>query len=173
VFPGATSGMYVPEEVQDFDNAPASETPPTPEPKRARDLKAEAPKQVEADPKRAKAETWLAWLRDEVDAAGGEVEAVRAIFADGAPTLAKLEKEYPDLYAEALALKPSDGEQPAEAKAAEIKAALAAAPDAEAVERVIAEAGAHIPGMADELGASLEIAFDQARRRVAPKETVE
>jgi hypothetical protein len=172
VFPGATSGMYVPEEVQDFDNAPASETPPTPEPKRARDLKAEAPKQVEADPKRAKAETWLAWLRDEVDAAGGEVEAVRAIFADGAPTLAKLEKEYPDLYAEALVLKPSDDEQPAEAKAAEIKAALADAPDAEAVERVIAEAGAHYDVMPDEQKMQLDVAFSQARARFEQKALV-
>jgi hypothetical protein len=39
VYPGATSGMYVPEEAQDFDDGPRSTTPPTPQPKRARDLK--------------------------------------------------------------------------------------------------------------------------------------
>lgn len=41
VFPGATSGMYVPEELQDFDEPARSATPPTPQPKRARDLKPE------------------------------------------------------------------------------------------------------------------------------------
>jgi hypothetical protein len=45
VFPGATSGMYVPEEVEDF--APSrSANPPTPTAKRARDLPAiEAPRE--------------------------------------------------------------------------------------------------------------------------------
>jgi hypothetical protein len=38
VYPGATSGLYVPEEVQDFD-APRA-TPPTPQPMRARDMQA-------------------------------------------------------------------------------------------------------------------------------------
>lgn len=39
VCPNATSGLYVPEEVRDFDNAPANDTPATPQPQRARDLK--------------------------------------------------------------------------------------------------------------------------------------
>lgn len=39
VCPNATSGLYVPEEVRDFDSAAPSDTPPTPEAKRARDLK--------------------------------------------------------------------------------------------------------------------------------------
>jgi len=38
VFPGATSGMYVPEEMQDFE--PIRNTPPTPQAMRARDLPA-------------------------------------------------------------------------------------------------------------------------------------
>lgn len=53
VYPNATSGLYVPEEVRDFTaDAVPSDTPPTPEPKRARDLKAEKPaaKQIDAQP---------------------------------------------------------------------------------------------------------------------------
>jgi hypothetical protein len=56
---------------------------------------------------------------------------------------------------------------PAEAKAAEIKAVLAEAPDAEAVERVIAEAGAHYDVMPDEQKMQLDVAFSQARSRFA------
>lgn len=40
VYPGATSGLYVPEEVADFDNSPARTAPPTPVAQRARDLPA-------------------------------------------------------------------------------------------------------------------------------------
>ena len=41
VFPGATSGMYVPEEVADFaDVTPARAAPPMPQPTRARDMPA-------------------------------------------------------------------------------------------------------------------------------------
>jgi hypothetical protein len=122
VCPNATSGLYVPEEVRDFasDSTP-TDTPATPEPKRARDL---TPKQKEAaatanlishtdtdavaTKARAKAEDWLSWLKDEVEAVGGEVEAVRTIFADAAPTLVKLEKEFPDLHAEAMQLAPTE-----------------------------------------------------------------
>jgi hypothetical protein len=51
VCPNATSGLYVPEEVRDFgpDTTP-SDTPATPAPKRARDLKSEQPKAIEAQP---------------------------------------------------------------------------------------------------------------------------
>lgn len=113
VCPNATSGLYVPEEVRDFssDTTP-SDTPATPEPKRARDLKAEQPKvdQLEHKPdlKLEKAKAWLVWLQEEVANTGGEVDAVRAIFADAAPTLAKMEREYPDLHAEAMQLMPSE-----------------------------------------------------------------
>ena len=49
VYPGATSGMYVPEEVEDFTDTPRS-TPPTPQPTRARDLKAIAKAEPAHDP---------------------------------------------------------------------------------------------------------------------------
>jgi hypothetical protein len=63
-------------------------------------------------------------------------------------------------------------ESPAEAKAAEIKAALADAPDPEAVERVIAEAGAHYDVMPDEQKMQLDVAFSQARARFEQKALV-
>lgn len=59
---------------------------------------------------------------------------------------------------------------PAEAKVAEIKEALEQA-DAETVEAVIAEAETHREALGD-LMTGLEIAFDQARRRVGAKEVV-
>lgn len=38
VFPGATSGLYVPEEIMDFDDKPARTTPAAPKAQRARDM---------------------------------------------------------------------------------------------------------------------------------------
>lgn len=191
VFPGATSGMYVPEEVADFggDNTPV-DTPPTPEPKRARDLKSEAPKQIEAKPdaKRAKAEDWLAWLREEVDAAGGEIEAVRAIFADGQPTLTKLEKEYPDLYAEAMQLAPTPeqpgfnladeiekgaDEHPGKAKAEELIAQINAANAVMDITSILARNEADIQSMPDDWGVKIEVAADRRRKAIEAARTKE
>lgn len=68
VFPGATSGMYVPEEVSDFDNAKPA-TPIMPQPQRARQIERQPqPEQhdpetgelvTDADEKRASAEGWV------------------------------------------------------------------------------------------------------------------
>ena len=110
VCPNATSGLYVPEEVRDFssDSTP-SDTPATPQPKRARDLKAEPPKEIEAKPEdqhRQKAEAWVA----EFTAKLGEtdVDGANALFSKSANAIAKLEREYPDLFEKVAALKPSD-----------------------------------------------------------------
>src|SRR4051812_31639014 len=61
IYPGATSGLYVPEEVRDFDSTAANDTPATPQPQRARDLKPEPPKAIEAKPdlKLEKAKAWV------------------------------------------------------------------------------------------------------------------
>jgi hypothetical protein len=135
VYPNATSGLYVPEEVRDFDKADIpSDTPPTPAPKRARDLKAEAPKEIEAEPKpdvsRGKAEAWVAKFIDslgETDISGAE-----ELFAKHEATIAKMADEYPDLHERLIAHKPSgpadepspevndEAEHPAKAKADEI-----------------------------------------------------
>jgi recombination protein RecT len=68
---------------------------------------------------------------------------------------------------QAEALEAEIDQGPAEAKAAEIKAALAEATDAEAVECVIAEAGAHYDVMPDEQKMQLDVAFSQARAKFA------
>lgn len=176
VFPGATSGMYVPEEVQDFDDpAPRSDTPPTPEPKRARDLKPEKAeaKQIETKPdaKRAKAEDWLAWLKNEIEVAGGEVEAVNAVFAKAEQTLAKMKGEYPDLYDEANALRPTpSGELFDEPTAADVSLAktideMKAAESAEALEAIIKGTERHSIGLTDDQLIKLDIAISQERQR--------
>lgn len=103
VYPGATSGLYVPEEVRDFDATP-SDTPATPEPKRARDLKAEQPKQIETDPSRVKAEQWVGGFTAELGTF--DANGQRALFAKKANALAKLEREYPDLHAQVTQLLP-------------------------------------------------------------------
>ncbi len=113
IYPGATSGLYVPEEVRDFDGTTANDTPATPQPKRARDLTAiDAPK---GDPKRAKAEEWLAWLKDEL--AGTDVDGAKEIFAtpDTVKNLASIKKAFPDIYEEAAQFMPSaEPEEPTE-----------------------------------------------------------
>lgn len=93
VFPTATSGMYVPEEVRDFsDDKP---TPATPEPKRARNLTAE----VKGDDKagREKAEAWVADQRAAVEAAS-DMDALTAVIESGHKAVAKLAREHADLH---------------------------------------------------------------------------
>lgn len=105
VFPGATSGMYVPEEVQDFDDTPAkASTPAAPQAQRARDLKRAEPKsepEPEADQlalvapdeeARAKA---IEWANNFMLSLGTDDDA--ALFAKNERVLAKLRREHPDL----------------------------------------------------------------------------
>ena len=94
VFPGATSGFYETSEVQDIvADKPAA--PAMPEPKRARDLKAEVP--AIDDKARAKAEGWvdehLAALADAATA-----EDLDAIIEAGAKAVAKLSRDHADLH---------------------------------------------------------------------------
>lgn len=108
VFPGATSGLYVPEEVVDFDEP--RRTPPTPVAQRARDLTPHQPEQIEhveaveesqptidANAGRKKAE---AWANDHLTAIRAATDA--ASLADvqnaGAKAVAKLQREHADLF---------------------------------------------------------------------------
>ena len=67
----------------------------------------------------------------------------------------------PQTLAEAIA------DTPAEAALAKIKVELAAAPDADAVERLIANAEQHRAALTDEQQVSLEVAYSDARNRFA------
>jgi hypothetical protein len=106
VFPGATSGMYVPEEVAEFEPAPSS-APPTPSAKRARDLKAIEHK-PEPDPARVKAEVWLTGYEAEVAGAKTD-DALAAIHLRADKAIAKLAAEHPDLHQRAIALRSPAG----------------------------------------------------------------
>jgi hypothetical protein len=101
VCPTATSGLYVPEEVRDFSpDATPSDTPATPQPKRARDLT-----QIEAKPDpRAKAEEWVEEFIGKL--AEADVEETDHLFAKAASAIAKLEREHPDLHAKVTQFKP-------------------------------------------------------------------
>lgn len=80
VYPGATGGFYVPEEVADFDDAPAK-----PEPRRI---------EAKADDKRQKAEEWV----ETHIAAIAETDDPNGLADSSAAAIAKLEKAHPDLF---------------------------------------------------------------------------
>ena len=106
VFPGATSGMYVPEEVADFDDRKGT-TPPTPVAQRARDITPqqitheepieEHPALIEPDAGRKKAEDWanahLGAIRGATD-----TQALADVQQAGAKAMAKLQTQHPDLH---------------------------------------------------------------------------
>lgn len=89
VFPMATSGMYVPEEVRDFD----SDKPATPKALRARDIQADPDANA-----RAKAEQWVA---DQITAANDatDLDALDAVIQAGNKAVTKLAREHADLHA--------------------------------------------------------------------------
>lgn len=99
VFPGATSGMYVPEEIMDME--PERKGPAAPQATRARDLK-----RIEAAPQdspgRAKAEEWVGNQVAAVENAS-DVEALDAIIAGGNKAVAKLAREHADLHGKVTA----------------------------------------------------------------------
>lgn len=107
VFPGATSGMYVPEEIMDFE--PAKATPPAPAAQRARDLQAEKPALADQrSPGRDKAQEWVASHIEAIDLAGS-AEDLDAIIANGRKAVAKLEREHPDLHGQVVAAETDRG----------------------------------------------------------------
>ena len=115
VYPGATSGMYVPEEVQDFDEPTRSATPATPAPKRARDLKpeprpepetplleqhdAETGEVVDTPAPRARQtpEQWTDTYIGQVKACANTDDLI-ALQTRSAKSLAKLETDKPELF---------------------------------------------------------------------------
>lgn len=94
VFPGATGGFYVPEEVADFASDAAPTTPPA---QRARDLTADKPALTDTSPGRAKAETWVDEQLQAV-ANAADADALDAIIAGGHKAVAKLAREHADLH---------------------------------------------------------------------------
>jgi hypothetical protein len=161
VCPNATSGLYVPEEVRDFggDNLP-SDTPATPEPKRARDLKAEAPKEIEAKP------DYHSTLVELEEVAGpGQADALAEAWKNiGKEARKALADELPRLKS---LCEPVEEPSPSEEALTRIKASLEAADSAEAVEQVVVDAEPHKAGMTDPQQIALEIAVDAARKRFA------
>jgi hypothetical protein len=176
VYPGATSGMYVPEEVADFDDQPRSDTPATPEPKRARDLRAEAPKEIEppaeddysatlvelegiAGPGQADAlaEAWAKIGKDARKALADELPRLKSLCEpiDDAPTGSTL--------AEQLGL---DDPHPGDAKAAVLIAMIEEAIAVVDVDSLLVNHKADIEAMPPELGASIEIAADKRRQEI-------
>jgi hypothetical protein len=128
VCPNATSGLYVPEEVRDFtsDSTP-TDTPATPEPKRARDLKAKKPEPeqlaapvaepepeqepeqtdafglapVPTTPPKQSAEQWVDGYEKEV-AACPDIQALMDLQSRSAKALAKLQADKPELHERAV-----------------------------------------------------------------------
>ena len=181
VCPNATSGLYVPEEVRDFSNDTLpSDTPATPEPKRARDLKAEQPKEIEAKPEEPAYHSMLVELEE--IAGPGQADALadawqkigkeaRKALADELPRLKSLCDPIADQQPEAAA-RTTLGEQldldqhPGEAKAQEIIAEIKDAPAKMDVGTILAKHATDIEALPDELGAKVEIAADERKREI-------
>lgn len=106
VFPGATSGMYVPEEVVDFDNAPSKPTPQIPQAKRARDLPAVEHKQdpehpAEDEAARTDAVRWVERYEGQVRDAQSMAE-LESVDSKASRALSRLAKAFPDLHERAI-----------------------------------------------------------------------
>jgi hypothetical protein len=102
--------------------------------------------------------------------------------SDFSGQLAELETARPDLHAKVAAALSArktelagaatafnladDNPDPAAAKADELIAAMDAAPDAKALEKLIADAEKHKPAMPDDLQMKLEVAYSRNRGRV-------
>jgi hypothetical protein len=122
VCPNATSGLYVPEEVRDFTaDATPSDTPATPEPKRARDLKRiEAQAEPKHDPETGEveesaapeetdvfglkpvpakqtAEEWVEQYKSDI-ADCASIDDLMALQSRASKALAKLKENNPDLH---------------------------------------------------------------------------
>jgi hypothetical protein len=188
VCPNATSGLYVPEEVRDFtsDSAP-SDTPTTPEPKRARDLKAEQPKQIEAQ-----ADYHSTLVELEQVAGPGQAEALadawnkigkdaRKALADELPRLKSLCEPVPEDNPQrtdedkAPAEVNDTAEHPGKAIADAIIAEIND-PSNNAVmdvSRVLTKHELDITAMLDEDAVRVEVAADQRRQAIRAAQTRE
>lgn len=94
VFPGATSGLYESGEVQDMVAQDGPARPATPQPQRARDLKAEQP--ALTDDARGRAEGWVADQMESI-ASAADHDALDNVQQGGSKAVAKLGREHPDL----------------------------------------------------------------------------
>ncbi len=95
VYPGATSGLYVPEEVADFDQPAAKPTPPAPKAQRARDMT--PPVEIDGQSAaRAKAEQWAAEHVAAINGAG-DMATLDAVLKKGTSAREKLAANHADL----------------------------------------------------------------------------
>lgn len=146
VYPNATSGLYVPEEVRDMDNSPGTDTPATPQPKRARDL----------TPLPAPAEDYHSTLAElETIAGPGQADALadawnkigkdaRKALADELPRLKSLCEPVDQPEAD-------DAPHPAEAKADAIIGEITAAGSIVDINSILGRHGKDIDAMPEEI----------------------
>lgn len=184
VCPNATSGLYVPEEVRDFGNDTVpSDTPPTPEPKRARDLKAEQPKQIESEPMAADYSATLAELEeicgpgqadDLADAWKKIGKEARKALADELPRLKSLceplPEEQPEAETDAFGLAPVEEtpDHPGKALADKIIEEIndPASNAVMDVQRILTRHDLDMQSMLDEDAVRVEVAADKRRQAI-------
>jgi hypothetical protein len=138
----------------------------------------EAQIEAKTDAKRAKAETWLAWLKDEVETpAARSRPCARSSTTLGSIDASKLEKEYPDLYAVAIQLAPTPGadqptladqldDTPADKACAEIVDEINAANANIDVNSIVSRHKADIEAMPDDLQIKIEVAASQRKTAI-------
>jgi hypothetical protein len=169
VFPGATSGLYETGEVQDMVEQDKGPTPPAPQAQRARDLK---PVPVEPSPTaREKAEQWLATYTADLNAAT-DAEQLAAIHAKADKAVTKLEREFPDLHEQALALRPpvqGTDEHPARTVADRIITAAATATTIIDLNSLRSDSAEHIEAMPEDLAGEVRRALGEAEQRLGRK----
>lgn len=112
------------------------------------------------------------WMAPHRDALALELERLKPVAAaNDAPKIEVITpgpNDEPDPNTNDAADEPTS----AEVTVFRLRKELIAAPDEETVERIAKAAEPHMPFLSDELGASLEVAIDKARQRVAAKEGV-
>ncbi len=186
VCPSATSGLYVPEEIRDFGSDTPSDTPATPQAKRARDLKPE-PQQIEAQAEskvettvRAKAEAWVAEFIGKLGET--DVDGAVALFAKSGNAISKLERDHPDLHEQVMKHQPTE-----DAVVEEVEAEVIAAPDPAAskgddilngfakaatvidLNKLKAEADTHLAFMPEPIAEAIEGGYAKELKRLGGK----
>lgn len=124
---------------------------------------------------RAKAEAWVESFIGKLELS--DAAAAQALFAKSASSMAKLQKEHPDLHERLQRYVPTPSEpdpfdesSPSEEATARILAGVEAAKDEEVLEKVISDAEQHKDALDDEQQMKIEIAVSKARNRFAKVE---
>jgi chromosome condensin MukBEF ATPase and DNA-binding subunit MukB len=126
---------------------------------------------VEGPTAREKAEQWLATYTADLNAAT-DAEQLAAIHAKADKAVAKLEREFPDLHEQALALRPTvqdTDEHPARTVADRIITAAATATTIVDLNSLRADSAEHIEAMPEDLAAEVRRALGEAEKRLGRK----